>query len=236
MSKNVNEYCFKCSKDFTEDDDVVYCPDCKKHYHLDCWVANNGCANKSCPSLLGESREEKMQESEGNNISNVTNQPVENTCNSYVSKTPAKERTILKTEDSEGKRSIFFTSFFIAIGFFVIFSVFSILYLIDDQEWIIYVSSSCQLVALVFAIVAFIMYHKALCVTITNKRVIFTTVFNSSISITLDLITSVKFTSFGKGFKISSANAKGLVFFHNKSEQYYKTVNELILDRQSNIL
>lgn len=232
MSKSINEYCFKCSKDFTEDDDVVYCPDCRKHYHLDCWVTNNGCANKSCPSLLNESKEENKE----NNISSIANQPVENTCNSYVQRTPTKEKTIMETKGVESVKKVFFTTFFISIGFFVISQVFSLLYLIDDNDWLIYVFSSCYLVALIFFVVAFIMYHKALRVTITNKRVIFTTVFKSNISITLDLITSVKFTSIGKGFKISSANTRGMVFLHNESEQYYKIVNELILDRQSNIL
>lgn len=229
MPKNINEYCFKCSKDFTEDDDVVYCPDCKKHYHLDCWVANNGCSNRSCPSLLNESKEEKKQESS-------VNKPIENTCNSNAPRTPTKEKTILETKGAESKRAIFFTSFFISIGFFVISLVFSLLYFLIEEDWTIIVSSPCHLVALVFLIVAFIMYHKALCVTITNKRVIFTTVFKSNISINLDLITSVKYIGIGNGFKISSANSKGVAYFHDESEKYYKTVNELILNRQSNIM
>ena len=37
MNKYVNVPCAKCGKPFTEDDDVVVCPDCGAPHHRSCY-------------------------------------------------------------------------------------------------------------------------------------------------------------------------------------------------------
>lgn len=44
--------CAKCNKTFKDDDNIVYCPTCGAHYHLDCWNEHGGCSNKECADYV----------------------------------------------------------------------------------------------------------------------------------------------------------------------------------------
>ena len=43
--KYKGEKCAACDKVFTDDDDVVVCPDCGSPHHRECYKAENKCAN-----------------------------------------------------------------------------------------------------------------------------------------------------------------------------------------------
>ena len=40
-------FCPVCGKDFTEDDDVVFCPECGTPHHRSCWKENGKCINEN---------------------------------------------------------------------------------------------------------------------------------------------------------------------------------------------
>ena len=46
MNKYVNVPCAKCGKPFTEDDDVVVCPDCGAPHHRSCYLELGHCARQ----------------------------------------------------------------------------------------------------------------------------------------------------------------------------------------------
>lgn len=46
MNKYVNVPCAKCGKPFTEDDDVVVCPDCGAPHHRSCYLEEGHCARQ----------------------------------------------------------------------------------------------------------------------------------------------------------------------------------------------
>lgn len=41
----IDEICPICRKSFTQDDDIVVCPDCGTPHHRECYKSNNSCAN-----------------------------------------------------------------------------------------------------------------------------------------------------------------------------------------------
>ena len=42
-----NYFCPVCGNDFTEDDDVVFCPECGTPHHRSCWMENGKCINEN---------------------------------------------------------------------------------------------------------------------------------------------------------------------------------------------
>jgi len=45
MGIHTGEKCFVCGQVFTDNDDVVVCPDCGTPYHRACWQKNGACVN-----------------------------------------------------------------------------------------------------------------------------------------------------------------------------------------------
>ena len=45
--KYSNYKCPVCNNQFTEDDDVVVCPDCGTPHHRECWINKGHCANEA---------------------------------------------------------------------------------------------------------------------------------------------------------------------------------------------
>ena len=43
--KYTNYKCPVCNNQFTEDDDVVVCPECGTPHHRECYIQNGNCAN-----------------------------------------------------------------------------------------------------------------------------------------------------------------------------------------------
>lgn len=56
------KHCFSCSEAFTDDDDVVVCPDCGTPYHRDCYKQNGQCINHELHES-GKSWQEAEKES-----------------------------------------------------------------------------------------------------------------------------------------------------------------------------
>lgn len=52
-----NYFCPVCNNDFTEDDDVVFCPECGTPHHRTCWNENGKCFNEN---LHGTDEEVKL--------------------------------------------------------------------------------------------------------------------------------------------------------------------------------
>ena len=53
MGKYTGSQCIICQKRFTDEDDVVVCPDCGTPYHRDCWSAQGRCINTSLHAVGG---------------------------------------------------------------------------------------------------------------------------------------------------------------------------------------
>ena len=53
MGKFTGSECIICQKRFTEDDDIVVCPDCGTPYHRECWAAKGKCINTSLHAVGG---------------------------------------------------------------------------------------------------------------------------------------------------------------------------------------
>ncbi len=47
MGKYTGSQCIICQNRFTDDDDIVVCPDCGTPYHRDCWAKQGHCINSS---------------------------------------------------------------------------------------------------------------------------------------------------------------------------------------------
>lgn len=48
----INQPCGQCNKPIAAGDQIVYCPRCKQIHHLDCWIANGGCARRGCRQVM----------------------------------------------------------------------------------------------------------------------------------------------------------------------------------------
>ena len=47
-----NFTCARCKQDFSESDEVVYCPSCETYHHQECWDKAGGCANPKCEEYV----------------------------------------------------------------------------------------------------------------------------------------------------------------------------------------
>lgn len=45
---NIKKLCEYCGSLIESKYDLLSCPKCKSHYHIECWYQNNGCINKNC--------------------------------------------------------------------------------------------------------------------------------------------------------------------------------------------
>ena len=48
MEEYVGKPCNKCGKMLYENDEVIICPACGKPHHVNCWIADQGCATDGC--------------------------------------------------------------------------------------------------------------------------------------------------------------------------------------------
>lgn len=67
MSIYSGEKCTACGKDFTDDDDIVVCPECGTPYHRSCWKETGRCVNdelhKTHKSWISEHRAKQTDDS-----------------------------------------------------------------------------------------------------------------------------------------------------------------------------
>ena len=61
MNRYAGCKCFACGKVFTEQDDVVVCPDCGTPYHRECYSVEEGCSNTALHDNGGTWQEEQSQ-------------------------------------------------------------------------------------------------------------------------------------------------------------------------------
>ncbi len=54
MANHVGSNCFYCDKEFTEQDDVVVCPECGTPYHRECWKKAGKCTNEALHETGGK--------------------------------------------------------------------------------------------------------------------------------------------------------------------------------------
>lgn len=53
MGKFTGSTCMVCQKPFTDEDDIVVCPDCGTPYHRDCWMETGKCINTTLHAVGG---------------------------------------------------------------------------------------------------------------------------------------------------------------------------------------
>lgn len=75
MSKYTGFECIACGEKFTDDDDVVVCPECGTPYHRECYVKNGKCINEE----LHKSGESWECSSSGNSSENIETDEKSNT-------------------------------------------------------------------------------------------------------------------------------------------------------------
>lgn len=235
MANYSEDTCYKCKAKFADDDDVVYCPSCKKYYHEACWIENGGCADDSCvqnPNAIASKPEavedELTQETEaepkGARVASVAG-----------SRMPKAEKVLHKTTALDSARKMFKIALLGIIWFFIMGTIFMAVGIAEDDSFAI-LGAMGYLFFLTSIALTILYYYKATGVTITNKRIIFETPLGKKTTIMLDLVTATQVISFFHQFAVAAPHAKGKVMFHSDNQKYYDILIEASIDRQSNII
>ena len=251
MAIYTGDFCYKCMKSIEDDEDAVYCPSCGKFFHESCWLENGGCTSQDCDctpekieanKIPSRFRKQENYEIEGNGLeteclinANSDDSYTENVA--VVSKgAPKPERVLAKTKNISEARVKFFIMLWTTITVFITGVPFFIVGVAEYEEWCFIVTGVCFFAALICGFITRLLYLKAVCVTVTTKRVMFTTPFKKEYMLPLDLITGVIYSSAGGHFGVVSASIKCGVSLHKNAREYYSAINKSILDRQSNII